>query len=220
MTSRSTRYQDAEERTRAGLATVGREIRLARRQHALSQQAVGRASRTSRSKVSRVERGRAPRLTIADASAMLAAVGLDLVVRAVPGGDPIRDAGHAALLARFRVRLHRSITWATEVPLPIPGDRRAWDALIGRDQWRVGVEAEMRPGDLQALERRLALKHRDGGTDHLILLLPDTVDNRRFIRAHEPQLRQRFTLPGPAALAMLGAGTEPSGDALVVLPRR
>jgi len=219
VTSRSSRLQEAEQRTRNGLATVGREILLARRQHALSQQAVAQASRTSRSKISRVERTRAPKLRIADASAILGAVGLDLVIRAVRGGDPIRDAGHAALLARFRAKLHPAIRWATEVPLPITGDRRAWDALIGREAWRAGVEAEMRPGDLQALERRLALKVRDGGVDRLILLLPDTIDNRRFVRANEPALRQRFKLPGPAALAMLAAGAEPSDDALVMLPR-
>ena len=220
MTARSTRYQEAADRTRQGLAMVGREVRLARRQHSLSQQTVGRASRTSRSKVSRIERGRAPRLTIADASAILAAVGLDLVLRAVPGGDPTRDAGHAALLGRFRARLHPAIRWATEVPLPLPGDRRAWDALIGREDWRGGVEAEMRPNDLQALERRLALKQRDGGADHVILLLPDTADNRRFTRTHEAQLRQRFPLPGAAALAMLTAGAEPTGDSLVLLSGR
>ncbi|OGO53957.1 MAG: hypothetical protein A2V85_00155 [Chloroflexi bacterium RBG_16_72_14] len=75
----------------------------------------------------------------------------------------------------------------------------------------------MRPNDLQALERRLALKQRDGGVEHVILVLPDTLDNRRLVRAHEAALRARFPLPGAAAMALLAAGQEPTGDALLVL---
>lgn len=178
---------------------------------------MGRTSRTSRSKVSRVERERATRLSVADAAAMLAAVGLDLVVRAVPGGDPVRDAGHAALLQRFRTRLHATLRWATEVPLPMPGDRRAWDALVAATGWRLGVEAELRPNDLQALERRLSLKQRDGRVDHVLLLLPDTRDNRRFVRANEAALRERFPVAGRRAMELLAAGVEPPGDSLVLL---
>jgi len=59
------------------------------------------------------------------------AVGLDLVARLYPGTQPIRDAAQVALLAGFRARLHRSLRWATEVPIPIPGDQRAWDATVG-----------------------------------------------------------------------------------------
>lgn len=217
MPVRETRFEHAAARSRDALAAIGREVRVTRRQHGLSQRDVGRAAHASRSMISRVERALVPGLTIGDASAILAAVGLDLVVRTVPGGDPVRDAGHAALLARFRARLHPSLRWATEVPLPIPGDRRAWDGLVGGNGWRLGVEAEMRPGDLQALERRLALKQRDGGVDHLLLLLPDTRDNRRLVRAHAAAFRGRFPLLGAAAMAQLAAGEEPSGDALVLL---
>ena len=46
----------------------------------------------------------------------------------------------------------------------------------------VGVEAETAPTDVQALERRLALKERDGGAEHVVLLLLDTRRNRpRFV---------------------------------------
>jgi transcriptional regulator with XRE-family HTH domain len=217
MAARETRYEHAAARTREALATIGREIRLARRQHSLSQQAVGAAAHCSRSMVSRVERGRVPELSLADAAAMLAAVGLDLVARVVPGGDPIRDAGHAALLARFRARLHAALRWATEVPLPIPGDRRAWDAFVSGNGLRLGVEAEMRPNDLQALERRLALKQRDGGADRVVLLLADTKDNRRFVRVHADALRAHFPLPGSRAMALLAAGSPLPADALVLL---
>jgi transcriptional regulator with XRE-family HTH domain len=215
--ARETRFEHAAVRTRDALGTIGRELRLARRQHGLSQQVVGSTARCSRSMVSRVERGLVPELSLADASSMLGAVGLDLVIRAVPGGDPVRDAGHAALLARFRARLHPTLRWATEVPLPIVGDRRAWDGFVSGPDWRLGVEAEMRPNDLQALERRLALKQRDGGVDRVVLLLADTRDNRRFVRAHEVALRARFAVTGTRAMTLLAAGSSLPADSLVLL---
>jgi transcriptional regulator with XRE-family HTH domain len=217
MSARETRHAHAARRTRDALASIGRELHLGRTQHALSQRAVGATARCSRSMVSRVERGLVPELSLADAAAMLAAVGLDLAFRAVPGGDPVRDAGHAALLARFRARLHPALRWATEVPLPIPGDRRAWDALVAGSTWRLGVEAEMRPTDLQALERRLALKQRDGGVDHVLLLLANSVANRRFVQAQESALRSRFPVSGSRAMTLLAAGEQPPGDALALL---
>ena len=67
-------------------------------------------------------------------------------------------------------------------PLPFAGDLRAWDALIRGSGWRCGVEAETRPRDLQALERRLALKLRDGAVDMLVLLLLDSRYNRALVR--------------------------------------
>ena len=68
------------------------------------------------------------------------------------------------------------------MPLPNAGDRRAWDAVIGIARVRIGVEAETRARDEQELERRLSLKRRDGGVDHVILLLADTRSNRLFVR--------------------------------------
>jgi hypothetical protein len=40
----------------------------------------------------------------------------------------------AGWLDRFRMILGPGAAWATEVPLPISGDRRAWDALIGPER--------------------------------------------------------------------------------------
>jgi transcriptional regulator with XRE-family HTH domain len=146
-----------------------REARESRFGYGLSQDDVARAIGMSRSRYSRIERGLVPTVSLVTAAEMLAVVGLDLSVRTYPSGEPIRDAAHAALLERLRRLLHGSLRWRTEVPLPDPRERRAWDAVVsGRDAiglWQMGVEAETRPRDLQALERRLALKERDGGVD-------------------------------------------------------
>ncbi|HET9347069.1 MAG TPA: hypothetical protein VFO05_15355 [Candidatus Limnocylindrales bacterium] len=58
--------------------------------------------------------------------------------------------------------------------------------MTGRDGWRAGVEAETVVDDTQALDRKLALKKRDGLVDHVILLVADTPRNRRALAASGP----------------------------------
>jgi len=217
MPTRVSRLDDARHRAQAGLGHVARELRLARRAAGLSQQAVADAAHLPRSKVSRVERVGDPGLSLADASVLLAAVGLDLSVRAFPGGDPARDAAHTALLERLRVRLHPSLGWATEVPLPLPGDRRAWDALISGASWRVGVEAETHADDRQALERKVMLKMRDGGVAAVLVVLARTEANRRFAEQHEEELRRAFPVGAREALRALAAGLPLRANALALL---
>jgi hypothetical protein len=105
------------------------------------------------------------------------------------------------------------------VPLPIPGDRRSWDATItaADRSWRYGVEAETHPSDGQGTLRRLTLKQRDGGMDGVLLLLPDTRQTRTFLRAFAPLLRGTFAVPGALALRRLAAGEDPGGSSIIVL---
>jgi hypothetical protein len=105
------------------------------------------------------------------------------------------------------------------VPLPRPGDQRAWDGTItpADQRWRYGVEAETHPSDGQAQMRRLALKRRDGQVDGVILLLPDTRTTRAFVREFGPLVARDFPQSGPNALRRLAAGEDPGGSAVVVL---
>jgi hypothetical protein len=145
-------------------------------------------------------------------------VGLDLSSRLYPGAGPLRDAAHASLLWNFRSLLHRSIRWATEVPLPIAGDLRAWDAFISTNAWRYGIEAETSPRDAQALNRRLQLKARDGGVDGVLLVLRDSQSIRRFLREAEVEFRSNFPQPGVRAIELLRAGVDPGGSSIVLVP--
>lgn len=199
------------------LARLASEIRAARLQAGLSQLSVADEIGLSRSQFSRIERGLTPDLTIDRAVRVFAVLGQALHVQTYPAGDPIRDAAQLALLERLRVCLHRSFRWLTEVPLPIPGDLRAWDATACNASVRIGVEGETRLRDLQAVERRVALKERDGGMDRVILLVADTRYNRDVVRAHAGALSGRFPTPGPRALELLRAGADPGGNALILL---
>ncbi len=165
----------------------------------------------------RIERGQIRSLTIDQATRAAMAVGLRLVARTFPDGDPVRDAGQLALLERFRTRLPPGVRWDTEVPLPIPGDRRAWDAMLALDGQRAGCEGETKLLDIQALERRLALKFRDGGVDVLLLLVADTAANRRVLSVHRPALRALLPLDGRQVLRSLRDGRIPSANGLIVI---
>jgi transcriptional regulator with XRE-family HTH domain len=204
-------------RAREILARLPAEARGIRLASGLSQEDISAAMGISRSQYSRIERGQSSDLSIPMATRLFAVLGYDLAVKAYPAGDPIRDAAHAALLERLHSLLHPSLVWRTEVPLPIVGDPRAWDAVIRDQTFRAGVEAETCFRDQQALDRRLALKERDGELDLLILLVLDSRANRDALRMHSDWVKQRFPVPGTRALELLAAGLNPGGNALILL---
>jgi transcriptional regulator with XRE-family HTH domain len=195
---------------------LGADHRVARTGVGLSVRDVARATRTSHQQVLRFENGRLPTASIEDVGAWCAVVGLDLVVRAYPGGDPIRDVGQQRVLDRLKARLHADLTWRTEVPLPLISDRRAWDAVITGRGWAVHVEAETVLADLQALQRRMELKRRDGGATHVILLVSDTTRNRRALAA-APAALVGFDRDSRSILRALGNGEAIERDGLVLL---
>jgi transcriptional regulator with XRE-family HTH domain len=204
-------------RAREVLSRLPAEARKARLDSGLGQDVVAGALGISVAQYSRIERGLSPDLAIATAVRLFAVLGLDLSIRAYPAGDPIHDAAQVALLERLHVLCHRSIIWRTEVPFPFSGDLRAWDATAVCPAFRAGVEAETRIRDVQALDRRLALKERDGGMDRLLLLVLDSRANRSALRAGGSQLSLRFPVAGSRALELLGAGVDPGGNALILL---
>lgn len=206
----------AAARARVAIAELGRELHRARLDRSLALRDVARATGMSASQISRIERALGPELGIPQISRLLGAVGLELSIRTYPSGEPIRDVAHARLLAAFKRHLHESLVWRTEVPFPMAGDLRAWDAVVRGRGWSVGVECETRPRDVQALERRLALKERDGGVDHLILLLGDSRHNRTLLREWSGATTH-FPVSSARALAALAEGKEPSGNAIVRL---
>jgi transcriptional regulator with XRE-family HTH domain len=183
----------------------------------MSQDAVARSIGATHASIARLESGELVRVPLAQLCRALAVVGLELSARACLTGSPLRDAAHAALLEKLRLRLHPSLRWRTEVPFPSAGDLRAWDALIANATARAGVEAETRPRDGQELERRLAIKRRDGGVDRLILLLSDTRSNRALVRERSASLTVAFPTRAPDALAALQAGRLPDADTLILL---
>jgi len=191
------------------------ELVRSREAAGLSRADVGRPCGFSKSSVERAERG-TRRTTHEELACLGAVVGLDVRMRAYPAGDAIRDAGQARLLERLRRKLHPDLRWRTEVPLPIEGDLRAWDAVISGQGWRLPVEAETVLTDVQAVERKLELKRRDGEVDHLLLLLSETPRNRRAVRTARAAFA-RLDTPPRDLLRALRAGRKPPGGGIVFL---
>lgn len=198
---------------------IGAELRFARMDRGLSLQLVADVLGTSPAQLSRIEHALAPRVPVAVVVEFATIVGLDLVIRTYPGPAALRDGAQVELLADFGARLHASLRWGVEVPLPIAGDQRAWDGMVAGTGWRYGVEVESLPRDAQALVRRLQLKERDGEVDGVLLVLPDTRRVRSFREAAAPELVRAFPILGPVALRKLQAGLDPGGSALILLPR-
>lgn len=194
---------------------LAEELRGARLSNGLSQRSLAATCGIHPAQVSRLERGLVGRLDLSTVYCLADCVGLEARLRLYPGGDALRDIAHQRLLERLRARLHPSLGWRAEIPLPIPGDRRAWDAGIYGHSWWRPVEAEMVLDDGQALERRIGLKGRDGGVDQVVLLVARTPRNRAALAAMSGLVRA-FPPRTRGILAALGEGRDPGGGIVLL----
>jgi hypothetical protein len=143
-------------------------------------------------------------------------VGLDLRIQCFPAPGQLRDAAHIALIKRMLARLPPSVARQLEAPVG-PGDLRAWDILLRIGSTTVGVAAETRIRDLQALVRREERKRVDGNVDHLLLLIADTKHNRAAVKEAGSLLHEAFPLGPRAILTRLSRGEAPSANGIVLL---
>ena len=161
------------------------------------------------SQYSRIERGLSPDCRSAGHACSRSSAWTSRSVRtraatrsAMPAHAALARAAARAMspLDRYGGRRSRSRILATCAP----GTRLAMCRAF-----RAGVEAETRLRDLQALDRRLALKERDGGMDRLILLVLDSPREPRR-RTCAPRCSWRFGFPSRApgaGVARCGAST-------------
>ena len=196
---------------------LAEEIRTARLSAGLSQQALAHAAGLSASQVRRIEQDRVPGVSVRTLALLFAVLGMRLSARPYPDGPPLRDAAHARLLSRFQARLPSPVRMRTEVPLWIDGDRRAWDAELATLDDTCKLEAETVLHDLQATDRKVALKMADSGTDRVILLVADTRRNRHVLAEFRPLLRSRYPLETRALMQHLRAGRLPPLSGVAVL---
>ena len=183
----------------------------------LSQSAIGSAVRMSYTKVGRIERAALPTISLAALTEIASVLGLELSTKLYPDGPPLRDAAHVALLERFRGCIHPSLHLRLEVALPVSGDRRAWDAVLYGAGAPIGVEAETRLRDVQAVQRRIALKQRDGGIERVILLVRSSHSNRDALREWSPALLTTFPTGAPTMLLAVRSGRDPGGSGIIVI---
>jgi transcriptional regulator with XRE-family HTH domain len=194
------------------------EIRSTRVTLGLSQDDLGASVGISGSQVGRFERGELQDIELDQLCRLSAAVGLVPSLRLYPDGDPVRDVAQVRLLERLRARLPPGTTWRTEVPLQGRPDPRAWDAVATWPDCNDAFEAESRLGDLQAIERRILLKHRDdAAVGHVFLVVAATRANRGALALGREALRGHFPLDTREALSSLSRGRCPGTNGLLVL---
>jgi transcriptional regulator with XRE-family HTH domain len=192
------------------------EIRNARLAAGLNQATVGFGVGISRAQISRIERGEAPFPDFVAAARIARVVGLDLWIRCYPAGGQLRDAAHVALTSRFLARIPPDVEREIEAPIRT-GDLRAWDILLHFKQLSVGVAAETRVRDLQALLRREHQKQADGGVERLLLLVADTKHNRGSLAEAAELVREVFPLSTRGVLMRLSRGEALPANGLVIL---
>lgn len=189
---------------------------VARTAAGLSLREVARRAGLSADTVRRLERGDEGAMGVDTLARVGEVVGLEFAASFYPSGEPVRDRAHLALLNRLRKRLGPGVRVRTEVPIPISGDLRSGDAVVGFDGGDALIEAETHLGDVQLVERKGSAKQRDLGATRLVLLVSDTRNNREVLRLH-PELLERFPVSGRRCLSRLARGLDPGGDAIAIL---
>ena len=215
MPIRTSRVDEAARRARNHVDEVLRSLIAARLNAGLSQTRVAAALGVSRSLLCAWEARRIVPTPI-QLYQWGAVVGLDLSIRAFPGGSPLRDAGQLRLLERFHALIGDAWTWRTEVPVSAdPRDRRAFDSVLSRDVRQVAVEAVSRIVDAQGQVRPIMLKEEAAEIDCIVLVVPGSRANRLAVALARPTLEPAFPGDRRATLAALRTGEVPSANALI-----
>ncbi len=81
----------------------------------------------------------------------------------------------------------------------------------------MGIEAEVRSRDIQAVVRKIELKQRDGGLDGMVLLVAATKTNRLAVRSADAALAEAFPFDTRQVLSALAVGDIPAANGLVLL---
>lgn len=218
MATRETRVQRGRRRGHRLARQLVSELAGARVVAGVSQSTLARELGRSQSEVSRFESlTRIDGISLVRIAEMASLLGLELSASLHPLGDAIRDKGHQALLSRIRAEISPSSAVRAEVPFPTPGDPRAWDLVLRAQGQLVGVEAETRIRDVQALVRRLHQRARDGGVDEVLLVLAASRTNTRQVHELRTALGDGYATQPRTLLSALRAGRRLPGSGVVLL---
>jgi transcriptional regulator with XRE-family HTH domain len=195
---------------------AGRELRELRLQASVSQAELARSLGVSRTYLCHIELGQVNGLDMVLLATAFALLGHRLTWKAWPVGEPVRDRAQLRLIERFEAELRGAWRRRREAVMPIRGDLRAWDLLLDGPV-SIGVEAETRLRDVQALVRAVETKQRDSAVVRVVLLLARTHHNRDVVRGQLPALRATFPLTTREVLRALRRGTDPGASGIVLL---
>lgn len=206
-------------------ATLGRELRAARRARHLTQAELGDRVGISQSRVSAIERGFGGSMALEHWLRLGLAVGRPLAVQLTRTIDdaPV-DAGHLEIQEQLLTRLRR-LGWTTQVELPSRPDRPAHVIdVAARDQAGryLLLEVYNRIADLGAAVRSTDRKAADlraladEGDVRVCWVLRATASNRELTRRYPAVIRARFPASSLQWAKSLETGSDPpAGNGIV-----
>ena len=216
MATRETRRQRGRRRGKEMVRAVVSELRQQRQTANLSQRAVAAELGWHQSALNRLERFDFENVPLVRLAEIAAVLGLELSIRLHLVGDPIYDEASQGLIGRFLRVVSASYRVTREALLP-SGGQRSWDVLLRLASLLVGVELVTRVRDVQALVRLIRLRERDGGADHVLLVLSDSTHNRALLEQLTDALGPRFTTPPRQILDALRAGRPVPGSGVLLM---
>ena len=207
---------EAVRRSRRDTTELGEALATGRRTCGATQGEVARALGWSASKVRRIERGQRKSVTHLELAMFASVVGLRYSGRFFVGSVRLRDASQLEMINGYRSMV---AAWGwncrIEDPVPITGDLRAFDLMLRANGRRVAHEFISRLHDGQAQVRPLLQKQRDAEIDSLVIVLKDTVENRRAVAEAGAALVDVFPLGPRAVLSALRSGHDPGHNGIV-----
>lgn len=217
MSNRHTADEQGSELATTPRKELGQELRVARTNAGLGQRVVAVQAGMSHHQLGRIERGGLRSVSLDQLCRAGLAVGVRFSGKFYPAGDPFRDSPQLRTLERFVALLPALALVDREAVMPITGDLRAWDALVRLGGRRAGCEVETRVKDIQALERKLGAKLRDGGVDVLLLVLSDTLHHRSLVAEQGHVLRPLLPLDNAQVRRALRLGSLPAASGVVLV---
>jgi transcriptional regulator with XRE-family HTH domain len=199
-------------------AAIATELRDGRIGAGISQATAARAAGLSTSQWGRLERNELEAPDLVQVCRAARALGLRGHVKLYPAGEPVRDSAQLNLLTRFEAALGPPLRMRREVPIPIQGDMRAWDAMVDGDGPPFFVEGESHVRDIQDVDRRITLKQRDDPrATTVVLVLTRSDHHRRLLETHREALRALLPLDGVTILRSIRSGKRPTASGLLLL---
>lgn len=214
--TRETRRHKAHRRGHELLRGLITELRQERQTANVSQRAIATELGWQQAELNRLERFDFPNVPLVRLVEIAGVLGLDVSVRLHRVGDPIRDRASQALIGRFLTMVASSYRATREALLP-SGGQRSWDLLLRLGALLVGVEAVTRVRDVQALVRHVRLRERDGGVDHVLLVLSASAHNRAIAVQLIEALGPRFTTPSREIIRALRSGQPVPGSGVLLV---
>lgn len=215
MSSRQSRRERGRRRGTLLRQRILDEVRSARTGANLSMRAVGLDLGWSESQYRRFEIGLSS-TSFEDVAMVASILGMELGAGLHPVGDGLVDRGHQALLKRFRALVAQSVRVGAEIRL-MNGGGRSWDLLLRIGRQQVGVEAETRVRDAQALVRRVRGRQHDGGADAILIVLSDSRHNRALAAELREMLGSEFQTEPRRLFAALREGRVLPGSGVLLV---